>query len=300
MKLFITGASGFIGGSVAMRCMREGHVIRGLVRTQEQAQRLEALGMIPVVGTLADTSLLGEEAKLADAVVNAASSDDLLSVQTLLDALAGSGKVFLHTSGSSVVGDDARGEWAAQQVFAEDTPYTPSPEKAPRAELDQLIINAAQRNVGSIILCNSMIYGEGLGLKRDSVQIPPLVKQARQSGVARYVGKGCNIWSNVHIQDVVELYLLALNKARPGSFYFVENGQSSYAEIAAAIAQRLELGPAQSWPIECAIEAWGYSHAVYSFGSNSRVTAARARKELGWQPKYTSVLDWIKHEMRLN
>ena len=299
MKVFITGAGGYIGGSVARRMVEEGYQVRGLVRSEAQAEKLKGLGIEPVLGTLSDAALLTREARQADAVVNAASSDNLEAVTTLLDALAGSGKAFIHTSGSSVIGDDARGDSASEKVFAEDTPVTIVPEKAARAALDKLILDAAKRGVRSVILCNTMIYGNGLGISLDSVQIPLLVKQARESGIPRYVGKGLNIWSNVHIEDVVELYLLALKKAPAGSFYYVENGEASYAEIVSAIGERLGLGPAQPWPVEDAIAKWGFGHAVYSFGSNSRVTAAKARKELGWAPTHTSVSDWIKHDMKL-
>lgn len=298
MNVFITGAAGFIGGSVANRFMREGYKVRGLVRTQAQARRVEELGIEAVIGTLDDREILMREARRADAVVNAASSDHLASVEALLDGLEHSGKPFIHTSGSSVVGDDARGEWKSDRIFSEDTPYTPAPEKAPRAALDKLILDAAQRNVRSVILCNTMIYGTGLGANRDSVQIPPLVAQARKSGIARHVGRGVNVWSNVHIQDVVELYLLALKQAPAGSFYFVENGEASYAEITAAIARRLGFGAPEAWPTEEAIKEWGFGHAVYSFGSNSRVTADRARKELGWKPQYTSVVSWIESALQ--
>ncbi|GGI52909.1 NAD-dependent epimerase/dehydratase family protein [Oxalicibacterium solurbis] len=299
MNVFITGAAGYIGGSVATRLLQEGWKVRGLVRTQEQAERVRKLGIDPVIGTLEDTDLLAHEAKQADAVVNAASSDNRPPVEAMLDALAGSGKPFIHTSGSSVVGDDARGEWKSDKVFAEDTPVDVVPEKAARASLDKLILDAAQRGVRSVILCNTMIYGTGLGASPDSVQIPPLVAQAQKSGIARYVGQGVNVWSNVHIADVVELYLLALKKAPAGSFYFVENGEASYADIVAAIAKRLKLGAPQSWPVEEAIKEWGFGHAVYSFGSNSRVTAAKARRELGWQPKHASVFDWIENDMQV-
>lgn len=299
MNVFITGAAGYIGGSVAARLLQEGHKVRGLVRTQEQAERVRTLGIDPVVGTLEDTGLLAHEAGQADAVVNAASSDNRPPVEAMLDALAGSGKPFIHTSGSSVIGDDARGEWKSDKVFAEDTPVDVVPEKAARASLDKLILDAAQRGVRSVILCNTMIYGTGLGASPDSVQIPPLVAQAQKSGIARYVGKGVNVWSNVHIADVVELYLLALKKAPAGSLYFVENGEASYADIVVAIARRLKLGAPQSWPVEEAIKEWGFGHAVYSFGSNSRVTAAKARRELGWQPKHASVFDWIENDMQV-
>ena len=300
MNIFITGATGFIGGSVAARFIAEGFSVRGLVRTEAQAARLRALGVEPVIGTLADADILTREAQRADAVVNAASSDNLPAVETLLNALAGSNKVFIHTSGSSVVGDDARGEWVSEKIFDEETVYTPAPEKADRAALDKLIIAAAGRGVRSVILCNTMIYGNGLGLNPYSVQIPPLVAQARKSGIARFVGKGVNIWSNVHIEDVVDLYLLALKKAPAGSLYYVENGEASYKDITTAIAQRLGLDAPQSWPVEEAIKEWGFGHAVYSFGSNSRVSAKRARNDLGWTPKHASVIDWIKNDMKIS
>ncbi|WP_076591460.1 NAD-dependent epimerase/dehydratase family protein [Herminiimonas arsenitoxidans] len=299
MKIFVTGAAGYIGGSVAARLLKEGHTVRGLVRKQDQADRIKQLGIEPVIGTLEDAELLAREAKQADAVINAASSDHRASVEAMLDALAGSGKAFIHTSGSSVVGDDARGEWKSDKVYAEDTPVTVVPEKAARASLDKLIRDAAQRGVRSVILCNTMIYGTGLGASANSVQIPPLVAQAQKSGIARYVGQGVNVWSNVHIKDVVELYLLALKNAPAGSFYFVENGEASYADIVTAIAKRLNLGAPQSWPVDEAIKEWGFGHAVYSFGSNSRVTADLARKELGWKPTHTSVFDWITNDMKV-
>ena len=109
--------------------------------------------------------------------------------------------------------------------------------------------------------------------------------------------EAANRWSNVYIEDVAELYRLALEKAPAGSFYFVENGEASYAEIGAAIARRLGLGPVQSWTVEEATCEWGEGHARYSFGSNSRVRARRARIELGWSPKHASLVDWIEHEM---
>jgi nucleoside-diphosphate-sugar epimerase len=82
------------------------------------------------------------------------------------------------------------------------------------------------------------------------VQVLLLIEQARKSGIVRYVGRGANIWSNVHIDDLVDLYIAALDRAPAGSFYFVENGEASFAEIAQAIARRLRLGEPQSWSVE--------------------------------------------------
>lgn len=300
MHLFLTGVTGFIGGSLATALLRDGHAIRGLVRSPEAAARVEALGVTPVVGTLDDRALLTAEARRADAVINAASSDHRGAAEALLDGLRGSGKAFLHTSGSSVIGDDVAGNALSPHVFDEDTPLIVEAGKQARHAVDTLILAAADDGVRSVVLCNTMIYGTGTGIARDSVQIPPLVRQARESGVARIVGSGVNRWSNVHIEDVVSLYRLALADAPAGAFYFVENGEASYAELGAAIAKRLGLGPVESWTVEEAAQVWGEGHARYSFGSNSRVRGKRARRELGWAPRHDSVTRWIETEMPLD
>jgi len=299
MNVFITGAAGYIGGSVAHRLLAAGHAVRGLVRKPEQAAGLAALGITPVSGDLDDSGLLTDEARQADAVINAASSDHRGAVQALLQGMSGSGKAFIHTSGSSVIGDDARGEAQSENVFDEDTPLIVDAAKQPRHAIDNSVLAAAADGVRSVVLCNTMIYGEGAGLHTRSVQIPTLVQQARNSGVVRLVGRGLNRWSNVHIDDVSALYALALAKAPAGAFYFVENGEASYAEIGAAIARRLGLGPAQAWSLEQAAAEWGEGAARFTFGSNSRVRARRARRELGWAPQHGSVTHWIEHDMPL-
>ena len=109
LNLFVTGATGYIGGSVATRLVAEGHRVRGLARDGAKADALAAFGIDPVVGDLANEDLLSREARAADVVVNAASADDLASVEVLIAAMSGSGKLLVHTRCSSVVGDDARG-----------------------------------------------------------------------------------------------------------------------------------------------------------------------------------------------
>ena len=181
-------------------------------------------GIEPVIGDLDDADILADAARRADAVVNAASSDHRPAVDTLLGALAGSGKPFLHTSGTSVLADDARGE-PSDAVYDETTPFTPLPERAARAALDAAVLAAAERGVRSVVLCNSLIYGHGPGLHAESVQIPTLVRVAHEADVPRHIGRGLNVWSTVHVEDVADLYLLALERAEPGSFLFVENGR---------------------------------------------------------------------------
>lgn len=295
MKVFVTGAAGFIGGSIAAGLVKAGHEVVGLVRKPEQLDEVKKIGVTGVLGALTDRDLLIAQAQAADAVINAASSDNRAAVEAFIDALAGSGKVFLHTSGSSIVGDASGGE-GTDQIYYEDNLPAPTEDKAARVAIDNLVLDAANKGVRSAVLCNTLIYGHG-ALPRDSVQLPRLLKQARKSGVVRHVGPGRNIWSNVHIDDVVDLYLLALEKTEAGAFYFVESGEASFGEMSAAIAKALNLGLAQDWPLELAKEEWGYEMASYGLGSNSRVRGERARRQLGWQPHRPPVLDWIAGDM---
>ncbi|KQT66320.1 MULTISPECIES: NAD-dependent epimerase/dehydratase family protein [unclassified Pseudomonas] len=296
MNVFVTGAAGFIGGSIATGLVQAGHKVTGLVRSAEQADELKALGMNALIGTLDDSQLLAQQARAADAVINAASSDHRGAVEALLDALRGSNKVFLHTSGSSIVGDASGGK-SSDDIYYEDNLPQPTVDKADRVAIDNLVLAASKDGVNSAVICNTLIYGHSLGVNRDSVQLPRLLKQARKSGVVRHVGTGQNIWSNVHIEDVVALYLLALTRNVPGTFYFVESGEASFIDMTTAMADALNLGKPQDWPLQDAEAEWGYEMANYGLGSNSRVRGKHARELLGWTPKRTSVVEWIRNEM---
>lgn len=299
MKLFVTGAAGYIGGSVAARLVAKGHSVRGLVRDRAKADLLGACGIEPVIGSLDDEEVLAREAREADGVVNTANADHLPSLQVMLGAMEGSGKPLLHTSGSSVVGDDARGNRLSEAVFDEDTPFVVGAAKRARHELNGMLLGAAARGVRTVVICPTLIYGAGRGLNPNSIQIPFLVEQARTNGMVRVVGRGLNRWSTVHIDDLTDLYLLALEKAPAGSFYFAENGEASFAEIGEAIAARLGMGPVESVPADEAAKSWGPARAYYTYGSNSRVRARRARRELEWSPCHDSALTWIRNEMPL-
>lgn len=293
MRIFLTGANGFIGGAVAAALVAAGHRVRGLVRSSEKSELITAHGVEAVIGSLDDGALLQAEARAADAVINTASSDHRGAVEVLIAALSGSGKPFIHSSGTSIVADLAMGE-PSERIFDEATPIAPLPERAARVAIDRLVLAAP--GIRSAVLCNAMIYGHPLGPPAQSVQIPALVRQAKASGVVRYIGRGLNRWSNVHIADVAALYVLTLAKARAGTFMYVESGEEALGEIAKAIAGRLGLGPPQSWSAEAAIAAWGRNLAVLSLGSNSRVRG-KAAAELGWRPTRRSITHWIANEM---
>ena len=294
MKIFITGAGGYIGGSLADALRRAGHTVSGLARSAESAAALEGRGITPVRGTLDDTDVLAQAARNADATVNAASADHRAAAEAMLKALAGSGKTLIHTSGSSIVGTRARGE-LAEQVFDEDTPFTPSPARAARVAIDKVVREAANRGVRAVVIAPSLIYGRGRGLNPHSIQVPWLIQVAKKYGVAKHIGPGENRWSNVHIDDLVTLYLLAIQKAQAGAFYFAENGENSMREVCQAISRMLGYGGrTQSMTVEEASAEWGEGPANDTMGSNSRVRAKRARAELGWTPHEKSLIEEIE------
>lgn len=293
MKVFVTGATGYIGGSLAMKLVATGHHVLGLVRSQDKAARLKSLGIEPVLGTLADFGAIKAAAQHADGVVNAANSDDSFVANALIDALEGSSKPLVHTSGSSVVADRAAGEYS-DIVFNEDSPFEPLPERMLRVAIDNSVLMAARRKVRSIVIRPTLIYGRGHGLNPHSMQLPHLIELAQKSGVARHVGRGLNVWSHVHIDDVVDLYLLALEQAPAGTLFYAENGEASWKAMASAIGVILGLGAqTENWPVEQAVREWGAS-AITSYGSNSRVSALKARKMLGWSPSAPVLMDEIE------
>lgn len=298
MKLFITGASGYIGGSVADGLVKAGHDVRGLVRSAERASAVQDRGIEPVIGTLDDGDLLADEAGAADGVINCAIADHRPAVEAMLPVLRGTGKLFLHTSGSSVVADLAGGG-AGDAVHDETTPLEPLPGRAPRVAIDQLVLAAAADGVRAVVIRPTLIYGPGRGVHRDSIQVPWLVALAKKHGVPKHIGPGGNIWSNVHIDDLVDLYLRIVAEAPAGALYYAENGENAMRDVCVAIGRALGMGERTApMSVEEASAEWGEGAARYTMGSNSRVRARRARDELGWRPSRPSLLEVIASEVR--
>lgn len=294
MKVFCTGASGYIGGSVATHLVAAGHQVTGLVRTTEKADMVRARGIQPLLGMLDDAECLVQAAQAADIVINAANADHHGAVAALLGALAGSDKLFIHTSGSSIVGTRARGH-RSDAIFDESSTITPTPARAARVALNNLILSYRDKGCRPVIICPSLIYGIGRGTEQHSMQVPLLIRLARKRGCAAYAGPGENIWSNVHIDDLVMLYALAIDKAPAGAFYFAENGENSMREVCEAINRMLGYAgaPTQMSMAEAASE-WGEGVAEDTMASNSRVRAVKAR-QLGWKPKARSLIEEIEH-----
>ena len=292
MKVFIVGASGYIGGSVAAALLQQGHEVSGLARSDATAAALKQRGIVPVRGRLDDAEALAAAAEAADVTIGAANADHRAAAQAIVKALSGTGKTYLHTSGSSIVGTPARGE-LVETVFDEDTPFTPPPARKARVDTDNMVRGAS--GMRGIVIAPSLIYGRGQGLNPNSIQVPWLIALAKKAGVARHIGSGENRWSNVHIDDLVPLYLLAITKAPAGAFYFAENGENSMREVCEAISHMLgQNGKTQSMTIAEAAAEWGEGAAENTMGSNSRVRAKRARAELRWKPAARSLIEEIE------
>jgi nucleoside-diphosphate-sugar epimerase len=293
MHLFISGATGLIGGSIAAKAIAAGHRVSGLARDRDRAAALEERGIAPVIGTLNDLDVLADAARAADATIEAADAEAHFAARALVDALAGSGKALIRTSGSTIVGDHAKGMYASH-TYTEDTPCERLPEKMSRVASDRMVLAAAAARVRSIVICPSLVYGAGLGVRRHGPQIVNFIRLARESGTARHIGAGENVWSHVHAEDLADLYLLALEKAEAGSFFFAEAGEAPMRAMAQAIGRLLGFNDEpQPWEHIEAVRRWG-PHAAHAMGGNSRVSAAKARALLGWQPRMAGLLEDIE------
>ena len=148
------------------------------------------------------------------------------------------------------------------------------------------------------MICNTSIYGHSLGVNRDSVQLPRLLKQARKSGGSPACVRAENIWSSRAYRRWVSLQTSWRDQKRTGHVLFSPKAAKRRSSMTTtAIAQALSWGTPQDWPLKDAEAEWGYEMANYGLGSNSRVRGEKARELLGWVPKRVSVIEWIRDEM---
>lgn len=290
MKVFVLGATGFIGGAVSRHLLAGGHAVTGLARSEAAAARLAAAGIAPVIGDL--------EAGLADAVAVADTVDAVIfapqlllepehqAVSAFLDRLAGGGKTFIFTSGTGVLGQRTFGAWS-QDSFAEDQPFTPAKTLMRRVETENLVRAAVERGVRGIVLRPPLIWGPG-----DHGHVAMIYESVAKTGAACYVGAGLNCYSNVHIDDLARLYALALEKGTPGALYHGVAGEIPNRWIAEAVARDLGCD-ARSLSVDEAFEIYGKFATLIVMGASSRSRSPRARDELGWVPEKFDMLEMI-------
>ncbi|KAK6455911.1 uncharacterized protein RJT20DRAFT_135899 [Scheffersomyces xylosifermentans] len=230
-KVFLTGATGYIGGQVAYELVNSKEhkfVVTALVRSQQKAEKLKAASdnkIIPVIGTLDDLTLLGKQVEENDVIINTANVDHVPSAQALSDALseAKEKKILIHTSGTSVLGDglDAK-KGATTKVYSDkyDIDEINSLDlEQPHRPVDKIILDIHDRNpkVEVAIICPSTIYGISNGYDNVvSAQIPWLIKSTIRHNKGYSVFDGNYVWNHIHIKDLGDLYLLLLNKLLRG------------------------------------------------------------------------------------
>lgn len=314
LKVFLTGATGYIGGSVLkklLQCSTKYHVT-ALVRAKEAANKLASLNVTPLVGTLDDLDLLTKAAEEADAVINTADADHLKSVQALITGLskATKPKVFIHTSGTGVLTDNARGNVTADFIYSDldMKSINALAITQPHKEVDKYIFDHC-KHIDSLIIAPPTIYGTGTGpFNKHSIQIPKLIEVYLQIGQAATVGKGLHIWNAVHIEDLADFYFLVLEKALEGKadvrnegWYFVESGEYRHSDLTKKIAQVLlkkKLIKTDTVREMTKEELDKYIEGPFMFavGSNSRCKAERSRK-LGWKPVKKDIFSSIEEEV---
>jgi nucleoside-diphosphate-sugar epimerase len=289
MEVFLTGATGYIGSAVAEALQKAGHKVTGLARTPEKAKLLEARGVRACLGDLLMPETVAAAASAADGVIHTANTNDANSAQAdaavvraILKSLEGTGKPFVYTSGVWVLG--STGEKAAD----EQAPVNPTPLVAHRAAIEQEVLGYKSHGVRTIVIRPALVYGRGGSIPR------MIVQSARDTGAARYVGDGRNRWPFVDVDDLAHLYVLALEKAPPGSLFNAAHGPS-YRVLEVAEAASIGAGAkgkTQAWPLE---EARKTMHAFAdALVLDQQVSGEKARRELGWSPRAASVLDDLK------
>ena len=289
MRILVTGATGLIGGAVARRLASAGHEVVGLARSDASAAKLADQGYRSVRGDLADAAGIAEAAHGVDAVVHAASPNDEnmaaydeATTRAIVDALRGTAKRFVYTSGCLLYG--ATGDTAA----TEDSPLYPLDLVRFRQALEGEILAAAADGVHSIVIRPGWVYGNQGGTAM------MMYASAKEHGAARYIGAGTNRWTTVHADDLADLYLLALAQAPAASiFNGVQGAAIPLIEIARAASEGAGAeGRVAEWPLDDARQVLrGFADAI---ACDQVISGELAEFELGWSPSRHSILDELR------
>lgn len=286
MRVFVTGATGYIGSALAKDLIDNGHQVLGLARNPEKAKALEALGAEVRFGDLTDTEGLAAAAGECDGVAHLAFVHDFSkfaesveidrrAVEAMLGAMEGTAKPFILTSGLSLL--------VPGRVALE----TDMPQKgggfSGRGLTEYVALDAAKRGVRAVVLRLPQVHGRG-----EHAFTHILVETARRVGYAGYVGDGANRWPAAARHDAAQLYRLALEKAQPGAvLHAVAEEGVAVRDIAEGISQGLGV-PTRSLTPDEAQQTFGWFAAMA--GMDSPASSAVTRKTLGWDPTGPTLL----------
>lgn len=288
LRVFVTGAAGSLGSAIAARLAQSGCDVLGQVRAEERATGLEALGVRPVMGDLTQRGEVLSHIKNCDAVVHAAAQPGAgaarfdQAVLELIQASVVDGRVrhVLYTSDVWVHGD------TGERI--EDETATPRPASIVswRPAHEDVALDLVDHEAHVAVVRPAIVYGGSEGLLAD------WFREAREARTVTYAGDGSQHWSMVHIDDLAEGYRLALEHARGGQRYILaDESHLTVREIAEAVA-RVTGAQARPWAREALIEQLGPLGEALLL--DQRVTAARARRTLGWVPRHTNVVTEIE------
>jgi nucleoside-diphosphate-sugar epimerase len=294
MRIFLTGATGYVGAAVMNALLRGGHTITALVRDSEKAERVAARGAHPLIGSLTSVESFRSALDTQDGYVHTArdsmpsrtAATERLAIDTLLAAArrprstsgpAGSAaakRFFIFTSGMWVLGN-------APAAVAEDAPANPLALAAHRPEHERLVLEAGVDGVRTMVVRPGVVYGGGKGIVGD-------IFKAATNGLIRVIGDGGNRWPLVYDHDLADLYAkLAANQDAAGIYHANDEADERVNDIVAAISQYLPVRPdVRHVPIEEARAKMGpYAEAL---ALDQVVRSPRARA-LGWTPTLHSV-----------
>lgn len=282
MQVFITGGSGYIGRSTVQALIRHGIDVTALARSEHSARTLTDLGATPVAGALGDTDVLREAARRADGVIHLGvdysegTADVDRAAARAMQEGAGSGP-YVHTGGVWVYGD-------TDGVVDEDAPRRPPRITAWRLENEKRVLSRAATGERPVVVMPGLVYGHSGGLTQAF-----FVEPGRTAGAVPRIGDGANHWALVHVDDLAELYVLALN-APAGSAYAGAGGQNlPLADITLALSHAAGCPDRiETVTLEEAVRRMG--PIAEAFALDQRLTGAKAHRELGWTPTHLDAL----------
>lgn len=287
MRVFVTGATGYIGTAICTAVKKRGHDVVGLARTQAAAELLLSRGIHPVLGGLADHRVLHEMCHDADAVVHAAflrGEEGVTLDREALDVMLGAvaqnhnSEAFIYTSGSWVYGN------TGPAPVDESAPLHPIGLVAWRPAHERIVLNAHHHTLRTVVVRPGLVYGETGG-------IVGMMLASAQMKTLFLVGDGENHWATVRVDALGELYALALERAPAGAIYNGVNGDPvTYGEVARAVSRAAGGdGQLESVPLERARGLLG--PFADAFALDQQLLAVRAQTELGWDPDRPTILE---------